>query len=111
MSVGNLEAKRDFTDVRDMVKAYVLAIEKGEDGEVYNIGSGVSCKIADILNKLVSMSSSKIEVKKDPALFRPSDDPELICDNSKFNKITNWQPQISLEKTLKDTLDYWRNII
>jgi GDP-4-dehydro-6-deoxy-D-mannose reductase len=111
LSVGNLEAKRDFTDVRDMVKAYLLAIEKGEDGEVYNIGSGVSHKIADILNKLISMSSSKIEIKKDPTRFRPSDDPELICDNSKFNKLTGWQPQISLEKTLKDTLDYWRNII
>jgi GDP-4-dehydro-6-deoxy-D-mannose reductase len=111
LSVGNLEAKRDFTDVRDMVKAYVLAIEKGVGGEVYNIGSGVSYKIADILNKLVSLSSSKIEIRMDKARLRPSDDPELICDNSKFSKLTSWQPQISLEKTLKDTLDYWRNII
>jgi GDP-4-dehydro-6-deoxy-D-mannose reductase len=109
--VGNLEAKRDFTDVRDMVKAYLLAIEKGEYGEVYNIGSGVSYKISDILNRLVSMSSSKIEIRKDKALFRPSDDPELVCDSKKFSKVTNWRPKISVDTTLRDTLDYWRNII
>jgi GDP-4-dehydro-6-deoxy-D-mannose reductase len=111
LSVGNLEAKRDFTDVRDMVNAYVLAIKKGNDGDVYNLGSGVSYKMADILNKLISLSYAKIEVKIDKARLRPSDDPELICDSSKFNKLTDWQPLISLEKTLKDTLDYWRNII
>lgn len=109
--VGNLEAKRDFTDVRDMVKAYVLAVEKGKDGEVYNIGSGVSHKMSEVLNKLISMSSSEIEIRKDSALLRPGDNPELTCDSGKFNKITDWRPQISLEKTLKDTLDYWRNII
>lgn len=111
LRVGNLEAKRDFTDVRDMMNAYILAIEKGKDGDVYNIGSGISHKISDILNKLISMSSAKIEIKQDKALFRPSDNPELICDSGKFNKLTNWKAQIPLEKTLKDTLDYWRNII
>lgn len=111
LKVGNLEAKRDFTDVRDMVNAYILVVEKGKDGEVYNIGSGVSCKILDILNKLVSMSSSKIEIRKDRALFRPSDNPELVCDASKFVKLTGWKPEISIEETLRDTLDYWRNII
>lgn len=111
LSVGNLEAKRDFTDVRDMVKAYVLVVERGQVGDVYNIGSGISYKIADILNQLTSMSSAKIEIKNDPTLFRPSDDPELVCDNNKFVKVTNWKPEISLEKTLKETLDYWRNII
>jgi GDP-4-dehydro-6-deoxy-D-mannose reductase len=111
LSVGNLEAKRDFTDVRDMVNAYVLAIKKGNDGDVYNLGSGVSYKMADILNKLISLSCAKIEIRIDKAKLRPSDNPELTCDSSKFNKLTDWQPLISLEKTLKDTLDYWRNII
>jgi GDP-4-dehydro-6-deoxy-D-mannose reductase len=111
LSVGNLEAKRDFTDVKDMARAYLLAIEKGEDGEVYNIGSGTSYKISDVLNKLISMSSAKIEIRKDKALFRPSDDPELVCDNSKFSKITGWEPRIAIDTTLKETLDYWRDII
>jgi GDP-4-dehydro-6-deoxy-D-mannose reductase len=111
LSVGNLETKRDFTDVRDMVKAYVLAVENGRSGEVYNIGSGISYRMLDILDKLVSMSSTEIEIKKDKAFFRPVDNPELVCDASKFKKITNWKPQIPIETTLKDTLDYWRNII
>jgi len=111
LSVGNLQAKRDFTNVKDMVKAYVLAVEKGIDGEVYNIGSGVSYKMSDILNQLILMSTAKIEIRSDKALFRPGDDPELICDNSKFKKLTGWEPQISLSATLKETLDYWRNII
>ncbi|MDO8582973.1 MAG: GDP-mannose 4,6-dehydratase [bacterium] len=111
LSVGNLDAKRDFTDVRDMVNAYVLAIEKGKDGDVYNIGSGVSYKISEILNKLISMSSTKISIKEDESLIRPNDNPELICDSSKFTKLTGWKPLIPIDTTLKETLDYWRNII
>lgn len=111
LHVGNLESKRDFTDVRDMVRAYVLAVEKGKDGEVYNIGSGASHKISDILNKLVSMSSSQIKIEKDEALSRPSDNPDLVCNANKFMQLTSWKPEISLETTLKETLDYWRNII
>lgn len=111
LHVGNLETKRDFTDVRDMVAAYVLAIEKGKDGEIYNIGSGTSYEISDILNKLISKSLSKIKVEKDETLFRPGDTPNLICDARKFTELTGWKPQISVDKTLEDTLDYWRNII
>ena len=111
LPVGNLEAKRDFTDVRDVVKAYSLLMEKGEFGEVYNIGSGRSYKISEILNLLLSLSSAKITVKTDQSLFRPIDDPELVCDPLKINKLTEWKAEIPLEKTLKDTLDYWRNII
>jgi len=111
LRVGNLETKRDFTNVKDMVNAYILAIEKGKDGEVYNIGSGVSYKILDILNKLVSMSATHIKIEKDEALLRPNDNPDLICDASKFMKLTGWGPQIPIETTLKETLDYWRNII
>lgn len=111
LHVGNLEAKRDFTSVKDMVRAYSAAVEKGENGGAYNIGSGISYKISDILSKLVSMSSSKIKIEKDESLFRPSDSLDLVCDASKFIKLTGWKPRYSIEATLKDTLDYWRNII
>ena len=110
LPVGNLEAKRDFTDVRDVVKAYSLLMEKSEFGEVYNIGSGVSYKISEILDLLLSFSSAKITVKVDRSLFRPIDDPELVCDPAKINKL-GWKAETPLKKTLKDTLDYWRNII
>lgn len=109
--VGNLDAKRDFTNVKDIVRAYALAIEKGVEGEVYNIGSGTSYKISDILNKLISMSSRKIKIQKEKSLFRPSDNPELMCDADKFKKLTGWKPETSIDTTLKDILDYWRNII
>ncbi len=111
LSVGNLEAKRDFTDVRDMVRAYGLAVEKGIPGEVYNIGSGKSYKISEILKILLSFSKEKIIVRVDKSLFRPVDNPELVCDPSKFIRQTGWTHEIEIEKTLKDTLDYWRNII
>lgn len=111
LMVGNLEARRDFTDVRDMVEAYLLAIEKGEFGEVYNIGSGTSYKISNVLKILLSKSKIKVLVKEDESLLRPSDNPHLICDPSKFKRLTRWTPKIPLEKTLEDTLDYWRNIV
>ena len=109
--VGNLKAKRDFTDVRDVVRAYHLLMEKGKIGDVYNIGSGRSYKISDILDKLLSFSDKKIFVETDKTLLRPVDDPELTCDSSKIKKAINWKPEIPLEETLRDTLDYWRNII
>jgi GDP-4-dehydro-6-deoxy-D-mannose reductase len=109
--VGNLEAIRDFTDVRDMVRAYWLAISRGKPGEVYNIASGKGIKIADVLSMLVKMSKVRIEIKQDPARMRPSDVPILIGDSSKFRKATGWRPQISFKKTVKDILDYWRERI
>lgn len=111
IKVGNLSAKRDFTDVRDMVRAYLFAVEKGDMGEVYNIGSGKSYAISEILNKLLSLSSRKIEIEIDESKLRPKDEPELVCDNSKFKNKTDWQPEINIDQTLKDTLDYWRNIV
>ena|ERR1035437_415607 len=111
LPVGNLESKRDFTDVRDMVKAYALLVEKGIPGEVYNIGFGVSYTISDILDKLLSLSSVKITIETDKTLFRPNDNPELVCNISKIKALTGWKPEISIEETLKDTLDYWRDII
>lgn len=111
MKVGNLEARRDFTDVRDMVRAYEMLMEKGIPGEVYNIGSGKSYQIKEILDMFLSLSSEKIVVEKDPLLMRPGDIPELRCDYDKLHKTTGWKPEISIETSLKDTLDYWRNIV
>ena len=111
MKVGNLKSKRDFTDVRDMVKAYLLALEKGRLGDVYNLGSGKSYEIKDILDKMISKSSAKISIETSESLMRPSDNPELVCDFSKFNKLTGWSPEIDIDKTLEDTLEYWRGIV
>lgn len=111
MRVGNLNAKKDFTDVRDVVKAYELLLENGENGEVYNVGSGKSYKMSDILEMLLSLSTEKIIVETDPALVRPVEVPELVCDYSRLHHITGWKPEISLETSLRDTLDYWRNIV
>ena len=111
MYVGNLEAKRDFTDVRDMVKAYQLALEKGEKGDVYNIGSGVSRRIADMLTTMLAFSTYKVEIKPDPDRFRPIDVPEIVCNCKKFQALTGWQPEIPFNQTLQDILDYWRKIV
>lgn len=106
--VGNLKAKRDYTDVRDMVNGYLLAALKGEPGEVYNICSGKAVKISEVLETLLKMSKIKVKVVQDPARMRPSDVPILQGDNSKFRRKTGWKPKISLRKTLKDLLNYWR---
>lgn len=111
ITVGNLEAKRDFTDVRDIVKAYHLALEKGEAGEVYNLGSNNSYKVADILQMLLAHSMTKVDVKVDPERFRPIDVPEITCDSRKFFELTHWKPEIEFERTLQDILDYWRKIV
>jgi GDP-4-dehydro-6-deoxy-D-mannose reductase len=111
ISVGNLEAKRDFTDVRDMVKAYQLAMDQGESGEVYNLGSGTSHRINDMLQILLSYSKEMIEVEIDTSRFRPIDVPEIVCDSRKFHKLTGWTPEIPFEKTLQEILDYWREIV
>lgn len=111
IKVGNLESKRDFTDVRDVVRAYELLMQKGVSGDVYNIGSGESHKIQEVLDILLSLTDVKIIVEKDPELMRPGDIPELLCDYSKLHEVTGWRPEIKLEQTLKDTLDYWRNNI
>ena len=108
LSVGNLDARRDFTDVRDMVRAYWLALDKCEPGEVYNICSGTAWSIRDVLDQLLGMTKKKIEVKQDPARLRPSDVPVLLGDHSKFTQATGWTPSIPFEQTLSDMLDYWR---
>ncbi len=106
--VGDLSSKRDLTDVRDIVRAYWLALEKGVPGETYNVGSGVTWEVGEVLEMMLGMTEMKIEVKEDPARFRPSDVKLLLADVSKFKALTGWEPYIPLEQTLKDELDYWR---
>ena len=109
--VGNLDAQRDFSDVRDVVKAYLLCVEKGIPGEVYNICSGKGIVIRDMLNKLIKLSGVNVEVKQDPKRNRPSDVLILEGDCSKFKKQTGWKPEIDYDQTLKDMLDFWRKNI
>ena len=108
MKVGNLEATRDFSDVRDVVRAYFLSLDKGEEGEVYNIASGKGYKIKEVLNRLTSLSKVKVEIQVDKERLRPSDVELLIGSSEKIQKITGWKPEIPFDKTLKDLLDYWR---
>lgn len=111
IKVGNLAAKKDFSDVRDIVRSYILLMEKGESGEVYNVGSGKSTQIQEILDILLSLSAKKIKVEVDQELFRPIDVPEIRCDHTKISDLTGWKPEIPLQNTLKDTLDYFRKVI
>jgi len=109
VKVGNLDSVRTFTDVRDAVHAYWLLVTKCPPGEVYNIGGVETMKIREMLDMLLKMSTTKnIKVEVDPDRLRPSDVTLQIPSTEKFHKQTGWTPQIKFEKTLKDTLDYWR---
>jgi len=111
MYVGNLEAKRDFTDVRDTVRAYWLSLEKGEAGDVYNIGTGRAYAMKEILDMLLSLSRTEVEVKVDPKRLRPSDVQILQSDSTKFRQLTGWEPKIEFKQSLEDLLDFWRERI
>lgn len=108
LKVGNLSAVRDYTDVRDMVKAYCFAVQKGDPGEVYNIASGKGYAVRQIVEMLKDLTQVNITIEEDPSRMRPSDVPVLIGDSTKFRKKTGWKPEIPFEKTLKDILGYWR---
>ncbi len=109
IKVGNLETKRDFLDVRDVVEAYYLATQKCDAGEAYNICSGTAYPMKELLNMLLDLSSADIKTEKDPAKMRPSDVQVLVGDSAKFREKTGWKPKIDFKQTLKDTLEYWRN--
>jgi len=108
LKVGNLQAKRDFTDVRDVVRAYYDIMTSGNIGEVYNVGSGNAYSIADLLDKMIALSTEPITIEADPSRMRPSDVPLIQCDNTKVYKDCGWKTTIPIEKTLLDTLNYWR---
>jgi GDP-4-dehydro-6-deoxy-D-mannose reductase len=107
LKVGNLEGSRDFTDVKDMMQAYMLLMEKGQSGEVYNVGSGVGILMSDVVKMLASFSTAKIEITSDDSRLRPLDIPEIIADPSKIHAL-GWKPEIPIEQTLKRVLEYWR---
>ena len=107
LMVGNLNAKRDWSDVRDVARAYWLALEKGEPGDVYNIGSGVARTVRQMLQILLSFTEMPVKILEDPSRLRPSD-IDLQADVTKFRQLTGWEPQIPFEETLSDLLDYWR---
>lgn len=108
VQVGNLSAVRDFTDVRDVVRAYWLVLTQGEPGQVYNIGSGVGHSIEELLQTLLSLSHVTIQVEPDPARLRPSDVPVSICDNRRLCSAVDWQPQVTFQDSLRDILEDWR---
>ncbi len=111
LRLGNMAARRDFTDVRDMVRAYLLAVQKGEPGEVYNIGTGTARSVRELLEMMLAHCSIKIAEETDPAKFRPSDTPTSYADASKFKRQTGWEPCISFEQTCVDILNDWRGRI
>lgn len=106
--VGNLTVQRDLSDVRDVVRAYLLLLSNGELGEVYNVCSGQAVEVSDVLDQLLALSSVPIQIQQEPTKVRPVDLPVLVGDNSKLKKATTWQPEIPLSQTLTDVLDYWR---
>lgn len=111
LQVGNLSACRDFTDVRDIVRAYALLARSGVAGEVYNLGSGRAIMIRDLLDMLLAEGTAAIEVQVNPDLIRPVDIPLVTCDARKIRACTGWVPTFSLEQTLRDILAYWRVVV
>jgi GDP-4-dehydro-6-deoxy-D-mannose reductase len=108
---GDTSVARDFLDVRDVVRAYRLAAERGEAAEVYNIARGAPSIIADLLDQLLQMSALTFDVRRDPARLRPSDTPVQYGDVSKLTQVTGWKPAIPIEQSLRDTLEYWRAVL
>jgi GDP-4-dehydro-6-deoxy-D-mannose reductase len=109
LRVGNLNVERDFTDARDMVCAYRLALVEGVPGDVYNLGRGRSVRIGDMVDELIAMCHVPVQTRVDPALLRPTDIARQEADTRKFTALTGWQPLIPWHTTLADTLDYWRS--
>ncbi len=108
VQVGNLSARRDFTDVRDIVRAYALIAAHGEPGAVYNVGSGQAVMIRELLDLLLEASTVRVEVRLNPELMRPIDIPLVVCDATRLREQTGWAPQMPLRQTLLDILNYWR---
>jgi GDP-4-dehydro-6-deoxy-D-mannose reductase len=108
IEVGNLEAVRDFTDVRDVVRAYWSLLREGRPGEVYNVCSGKGVRLRDLLQALIGVSGLRVEVRVDESRLRPADVPELVGDPARIQRDVGWSPRLPLERSLADLLDYWR---
>jgi GDP-4-dehydro-6-deoxy-D-mannose reductase len=109
ISVGNLDARRDLTDVRDTVRAYQLILERGQPGRAYNVCSGHAISMRELLDRLIARARVPVTVKVDPARYRPNDTPLLLGDPRRLRDELGWAPDIPLEQTLDDLLEYWRN--
>jgi GDP-4-dehydro-6-deoxy-D-mannose reductase len=108
LRVGNLDSRRDITDVRDTVRAYTLIVERGIARRPYNVCSGRAHRIRDLLDMLLSQSTVRIDVEIDPSRLRPSDNPVMVGDPSRLMAETGWAPEIPIERTLADLLSEWR---
>ena len=108
LRLGNLDARRDLTDVRDVVRAYMSLMESGTPGEVYNVASGVARSIRAVVDALVRRSAVQVRIEVDPERLRPLDKPVLVGDATRLRAATGWQPRMSFEQMLDDLLDYWR---
>ncbi len=111
LAVGNIEVKRDFTDVRDVVAAYFAVLEEGRSNEVYNVCSGSARRLADVISKFEALSGIAIQIDSDPGRLRPNEVAQILGDATKIRRETGWSPQTPFEKTLRDLLDYWRGKI
>ncbi len=111
LSVGNLQARRDFLPVEDVVAAYLAVAEQGRPGEAYNIGSGQARSIRAMLDLLLTFARRSIQLREDPARLRPVDVPLLEADTSRLRADTNWRPAVQFESALQRTLDYWRTVV
>jgi GDP-4-dehydro-6-deoxy-D-mannose reductase len=108
LETGNLEVRRDITDVRDVVRAYRALLEAGEPGEVYNVCRGHAVSIEEVARRLIALAGVDLDIVVDPARVRPADLPELRGDGSRLHAATGWSPEIPLDETLADILEYWR---
>jgi GDP-4-dehydro-6-deoxy-D-mannose reductase len=108
LETGNLSPRRDLTDVRDVVAAYLLLMERGRPGEAYNVGSGEATAMQEVVDRLLGLAAVKVEVRRRAELVRPTDQAVVRADASKLRRETGWAPRYTLEQTLADTLDYWR---
>jgi GDP-4-dehydro-6-deoxy-D-mannose reductase len=110
IKTGNLDAQRDFTDVRDVAKAYIALLHRGAPSTVYNVASGTARVMRSVLDALVARARVKVRVETDPTLMRPSDTPVVLGDAARLRRTTGWRPEIRFEQTLDDLLNYWRSV-
>lgn len=108
IKVGNLDAERDLTDVRDTVRAYSLLMERGTPGTIYNVASGTARTIRDVLDALVRRARVPVEICLDPQRLRPQDTPVIVGDATRLRQTTGWAPAIAFDRTIDDLLEYWR---
>ncbi len=111
LKVGNLKSARDFTDVKDIVRAYRLIGERGISGSIYNVGSGELVSVEHILKILMEMATVEVHYEQDPKRIRKVDTPSLVCNSTKLKKDTGWEKRIPIENTIRDVLDFYRNMV